>query len=216
MAASCIQNGWEMLGLITSCRRNLQAVLWHCMPIHANSWVITAAKFFGNQSEFGSKVPWSLIISDGILLSFFVSQYTVSSVEPCWDRSVCGRIPNQRLISQKIREAHRRTVDVFAAVEVVEAFLATLGKMCCHVFHKQIHVCSVAASRSFGIIGEVRVCSNFGWFTMVNSREDWQPVFGPNYISFHFHIQHIHISVEVQFVQQDCRNMFASLFIAEL
>ena len=59
-----------------------------------------------------------------------------------------------------------------SAVEVVEAFLATLGKMCCHVFHKQIHVCSVAASRSFGIIGEVRVCSNFGWFTMVDSRED--------------------------------------------
>ena len=59
-----------------------------------------------------------------------------------------------------------------SAVKVVEAFLATLGKMCCHVFHKQIHVCSVAASRSFGIIGEVRVCSNFGWFTMVDSRED--------------------------------------------
>ena len=41
-----------------------------------------------------------------------------------------------------------------SAVEVVEAFLATLGKMCCHVFHKQIHVCSVAA-----LLSEVRVCS---------------------------------------------------------
>ena len=99
-------------------------------------------------------------------------------MKPCWARSACGRIPVQRLIFQRIWKANRRdsgwlcpaTAAVDFAVEVVEAFLATLGKMCHHVLHKQIHVCSLcslcslAASLCFGIIGEVRVRSNICWF----------------------------------------------------
>ena len=99
-----------------------------------------------------------------------------------------------------------------SAVEVVEAFLATLGKMCCHVFHKQIHVCSVAASLS-----EVRVCSVpiladllFGWLkrrlaAIIRSQIHVIP-----------YPEHIHISAEVQFVQKECRKMFASLFVVGL
>ena len=109
-----------------------------------------------------------------IWLDLIISQYTVSEAMPSpsslWQDSSSKTDLPEDLESQGSQSQESQEEDsgwlcpavaaVDFAVEVVEAFLATLGKMCCHVLQKQIHV---AASLSFGIIGDVRVCSNICW-----------------------------------------------------
>ena len=192
---------------------------------HMRSQLTHAATLFSDQSELGSKVPWGLIMSYHTcldLITYYISVYcklseTVLSSISLWQDSSSKTDLPEDLESQQEDSGWLcpATAAVDFAVEVVEAFLATLGKMCHHVLHKQVHVCSLcslAASLCFGIIGEVRVRSNICWFAQekISSRS-----LAAYPYPYNIHIL-IHIPVEVQLVHKDCRKMFASLLIVGL
>ena len=107
---------------------------------HMWSQLTHAATLFSDQSELGSKVPWGLIMSYHTcldLITCYISVYcklseTVLSSISLWQDSSSKTDLPEDLESQQEDSGWLcpATAAVDFAVEVVEAFLATLGKMC--------------------------------------------------------------------------------------
>ena len=193
---------------------------------HMWSQLTHAATLFSDQSELGSKVPWGLIMSYHTcldLITYNISVYcklseTVLSSISLWQDSSSKTDLPEDLESQQEDSGWLcpATAAVDFAVEVVEAFLATLGKMC-RVAQADPCLQSLQSlqSCSFTLLWDhwrSRVRSNICWFAQekISSRS-----LAAYPYPYNIHIL-IHIPVEVQLVHKDCRKMFASLLIVGL